>query len=309
MNFPTFYDPNKVGTLYVPQTQMAVTEGLASDVTPASEDEARVLLLLVDMQVDFIHVDGALSVPGAIEDTKRTIEWIYRYADKISTIAASLDSHLPVQIFYGTWWVDGDGNNPAPYTEITAEDVDTQRWRPRFDAAWSREYVHKLQNQAKKNLMIWPYHTMIGTPGHNITPALYEALAFHSAARQTEPHFLSKGSIPQTEHYSMLEPEVKVPDQPQGNLNTSFLDMIAEYDEVYVAGQAKSHCVLETVQSMMTYFSDSKEIISKMRILSDAMSSVAHPQIDFESIANTAFDEFEQQGLTIVDTTAAVPTA
>jgi nicotinamidase/pyrazinamidase len=302
MKFPDFYAPSKVGTLYVPRVQEAVSAGLSSDIPHAVEDKQRTLLLLVDMQVDFIHTDGALSVPGAVDDTRRTIEWMFTNITHITTIAASLDSHLPVQIFYGAWWVDSHGNNPQPYTEITAEDVESGRWQPLFDPAWSHEYVQRLQSQAKKNLMIWPYHTMIGTPGHNLTPALYEAVAYHAAARQTEPIFLSKGSIPKTEHYSMLEPEVKVPDQPQGTLNTDFLDMIAGYDEVYIVGQAKSHCVLETVQSMMTYFSDSKEIIGKMHVLFDAMSSVAHPEIDFEGIANEAFDRFARQGLSIMTT-------
>lgn len=306
MTFPDFYNPAKVGTLYVPQTQDAVFAGLNSGIASADKDEKRTLLLLVDMQVDFIHQDGALSVPGAIEDTRRTIEWLFTNIEHVTTIAASLDSHLPIQIFYGTWWVDTDGKHPQPYTVISAEDVEAGKWKPLFEEAWSQEYVHKLQLQAKKSLMIWPYHTMIGTPGHSITPALYEALAYHSAARQAKPIFLSKGSIPKTEHYSMLEPEVKVKDQPLGTLNTGFLDMIAGYDEIYVAGQAKSHCVLETVQSMMNYFSDSKEIIGKMRVLFDAMSSVAHPEIDFEAIANEAFEKFADAGLQIVTTEMVV---
>lgn len=305
MKFPDFYAPSKVGSLYVPRTQEAVAAGLNSGVSSAIGDDKRTLLLLVDMQVDFVHQDGALSVPGAVDDTRRLIEWLFTNADKITTIAASLDSHLPVQIFYGTWWVDTEGNNPQPYTEITAEDVDTGRWMPLYDADWSRDYVRKLQSQAKKNLMIWPYHTMIGTPGHNLTPALYEALAYHAAARQAEPIFLSKGSIPKTEHYSMLEPEVKVTDQPQGTLNTDFLHMIADFDAIYIAGQAKSHCVLETVQSMMNYFGDDKETIGKMHVLFDAMSSVAHPEIDFEALANTAFERFAEQGLTIMTTEEA----
>lgn len=304
MQFPNFYDPQKVGTLFVPDTQSAVEAGLQADFSPASDDKARTLLLLVDMQVDFIHTDGTLSVPGAIEDTRRTIEWIFANTGQLTTIAASLDSHLPVQIFYGTWWRDKEGNNPAPYTEITAEDLESGRWEPQYEIEWSKDYVKKLQSQAKKNLMIWPYHTMIGTPGHNLSPALYEAIAYHASARKTEPIFLSKGSIPKTEHYSMLEPEVKVPDQSQGTLNTEFLQMISSYDEIFIAGQAKSHCVLETVQSMMNYFND--DVIQKMRVLYDAMSSVAHPEIDFEGMANQAFDEFAKHGLSIIKTTDPV---
>lgn len=301
MTIPSFYDAVRVGHLYIPDTSGAISAGLATQLTPASEDNLRVLLLLVDMQVDFIHTDGALSVPGAVEDTRRTIEWIFKNTPTLTTIAASLDSHLPIQIFYASWWADGQGNPPAPYTEITVNDVKQGIWWPKYESEWSHDYVQKLASQAKKNLMIWPYHTMIGTPGHGLTPALYEAIAYHSAARQTEPIFLTKGALPKTEHYSILEPEVKVSDHPQGTINRSFLDMIATYDVIYVAGQAKSHCVLETVSSMVHYFNT--DMISKLHILYDAMSSVAHPTIDFDELANQAFEGFAKDGLNIVYTT------
>jgi nicotinamidase/pyrazinamidase len=297
MSFPRFYDPDKVGTLYVPDTATAIAEGHAAGVRPASLDRRTVILLLVDPQVDFIHADGALHVPGAVEDTRRTIEWLYRNIEQVTAIAASLDSHTPIQIFYPPWWADSGGQHPAPFTSITAEDVRRGRWRPLVEPEWSVEYVRKLEEQAKKVLMIWPYHTMIGTPGQSITPALYEAIAYHSGARGAQPHFLYKGSIAKTEHYSLLEPEVKVPDEPLGDLNTPFLDMLAGYDLIYVAGQAKSHCVLETVTSFMRYYQDRSDVLRRMRFLMDCTSSVAHPEIDFDAIANEAFDRFEKQGM------------
>jgi nicotinamidase-related amidase len=259
-----------------------------------------VILLLVDPQVDFIHQDGSLSVPGAVADTRRTIEWIFRNISELTSIAASLDSHIPTQIFYSTWWVDENGGQPAAFTPITSAEVDQQRWRPVFERQWSLTYVHLLETSAKKELMIWPYHTMIGTPGHSVTPALYEAIAYHSAARQSRPTFLHKGSIPKTEHYSLLEPEVKVPDHPQGDLNTEFLNMLCEYDLIYVAGQAKSHCVLETVASVMRHFHDQPEEIARWRILTDCMSSVAHPEIDFEAMADATFARYAELGLRLV---------
>jgi nicotinamidase-related amidase len=162
-------------------------------------------------------------------------------------------------------------------------------------------YCEKLEEFSKKELMIWPYHTLIGTPGHALTPALYEAIAYHSAARQSQPIFLEKGTIPETEYYSILEPEVKVPDHPLGTLNVPFLDMLAGYDRVYIAGEAKSHCVLETVTSIMRYFADRPGVISKIRLLQDCMSSVAHPTIDFDTLANRSLAVFKAKGLQMVD--------
>jgi nicotinamidase-related amidase len=302
MSYPEFYDPQKVGQFYIPNTPQAVEAGRRANISNSEEDKRRVVLLLVDCQVDFIHEDGALSVPGAVNDTRRIIEWIFAHTNELTTVAASLDSHVPIQIFSPTWWVNKDGEHPAPFTTISSEDVQSGKWTPLYEVEWSRMYVEKLEEMAKKQLMIWPYHCLIGTPGHNLVPPLYEAIAYHTAARQSQPIFLTKGTVPKTEHYSILEPEVKVPDQPHGGLNTDFLNMLATYDLIYVAGQAKSHCVLETVSSMMRYFALKPEFIDKMRILCDAMSSVAHPEIDFDGMANEAFKRFADNGLRLVTT-------
>jgi len=84
MTVPSFYDPKRIGQLYKTDPNTAIAEGLAAGLSSAANDPRRVLLLLVDPQIDFIHSDGALSVPGAIEDTQRTLEWIYQHTDHIT---------------------------------------------------------------------------------------------------------------------------------------------------------------------------------------------------------------------------------
>jgi len=305
MAIPEFYDSKKVGTLFIPATNQAIEIGRNTPVRPTSEDTFRTVLLLVDAQIDFIHEDGALSVPGAVDDTRRTIEWLFNNLEGVTNIVASLDSHLPIQIFSAAWWIDANGDHPAPFTIITTDDVAAGRWQALYEASWSNEYLMRLEEHAKKQLMIWPYHTLIGTPGHNITPALYEAIAFHSAARETQPRFITKGTIPETEHYSLFEPEVKPNHTDNGSLNKDLLEELAAYDRIYIAGQAKSHCVLESVTSIMRYFDNKPEIIRKFHVLSDAMSSVVSPGVDFEAIANDAFAQFAEHGLKITTTQKA----
>lgn len=304
MTLPDYYQPEKVGTLYAPDVNSATAAGAAAGLKPSSDDERKIFLLLIDAQVDFIHEDGALSVPGAIDDTRRTVEWMYDHMGEITTIGASLDSHVPIQIFHPPWWVDADGNHPEPFTTIPHEDVRSGKWRPLYLPEWSVTYTEKLEEDSKKILMIWPYHVLIGTPGQTLIPALYEAIAYHTIARQSQPVLLTKGTIPKSEHYSAVEPEVKVEDHPNGGLNTEFMDKLAEHDLIYIAGQARSHCVLETVSSMMRYYPP--EVVKKMRILSDAMSSVAHPEIDFDAMADETFGRFQEHGLTLTDTTEAI---
>lgn len=308
MSFPAFYNPDRVGTLYTPDTAAAIAAGLAARTALAADDRYRTLLILVDTQVDFIHPDGALAVPGAVDDTRRTIEWLFRNLAHITTIAVSLDSHTPLQIFYPTWWTDPDGRAPAPFTAITAADVQAGRWRPVIEPEWSIQYVERLERDARKTLMIWPYHTMIGTPGQAITPTLYEAIAYHAAARSAQPHFLSKGFLARTEHYSIVEPEVKIPEERErgGELNASFLEMLASYDRVYIAGQAKSHCVLETVSSLVRYFANRPEVLQRLHVLIDCTSSVIHPQIDFEQLATATLTGYQAAGLHLVRSTDPV---
>ncbi|MDE2637725.1 MAG: cysteine hydrolase family protein [Chloroflexota bacterium] len=306
MSLPSFYDSSRVGKLFSPKIQAAVDAGIARRLPAASEDAPKVALVLVDMQVDFIHRDGALPVPGAIDDCRRVIDWIYRNVDSIGKIFLSLDSHYPLQIFFSTWWRDAAGNHPAPNTIISASDVEGDRWRPLYEAEWSRQYVAQLEAQHRKKLMIWPYHTMLGTVGHNLSPSLYEAICYHSAARGRQPAKLIKGSIPQTEHYSILEPEVKTANQPQGDVNHALLRELGEYDLIYLAGQAKSHCVLETVNSIMRAWAPRPERIKRLRILEDGMSSVVLPGIDFEAMADAAYQLHRDQGLTFTRTTEAI---
>ncbi len=306
MNHPEFYDPERVGTLYQPDITAATAEGIRTHLSPADQDDRRILLLLVDAQVDFIHEDGMLSVPGAVEDTQRTIEWLFRNIGQVTSIVASLDSHTPIHIFYPSWWVDTQGNRPEPFTVITFESVEKGTWRPIFDKEWSIEYMRSLHEDAKRDLMIWPYHTMIGTPGHALTPALYEAIAFHAGARQTAPKFVIKGTIAKTEFYSILEPEVKAPEDPRGVFNEDLLNWLLNFDRIYVAGQAKSHCVLETITSVVRRYGDQPKLLKKFRLLTDCTSSVSHPEIDFERLANEVYARFERQGLKLVLSTDRV---
>ncbi len=304
MTFPDYYTPDRMGQLYAPDVAAATSAGTVAGLKPSAKDNQRVFLLLIDVQVDFVHPDGALSVPGAVEDTRHIVEWIYKHVDRITTIGASLDSHYPIQIFHPAWWEDANGNHPDPFTAIASDDVKSGKWKPLHMAEWSQTYTQRLEEQARKMLMIWPFHALIGTPGQDLVPALYEAIAYHTIARHSQPMLLTKGTIPETEHYSIMEPEVKVLGHPNGDVNKTFMDKLGEYDLIYVTGQAKSHCVLETVSSMIHYYPP--EIVHKIRVLEDGMSSVAHPEIDFDALANETFERFQDNGLTMTTTGAGI---
>jgi nicotinamidase-related amidase len=300
---PAFYNPDRIGSLFHPDLAAIAAQAEAAGLPPAEKDPRRVMLLIVDMQVDFCHVRGALHVPGALDDIRRLIEFIFRNAELITRIVCSLDSHYPFQIFHPAWWVDSAGRHPAPFTIISAEDVEKQHWRPMFHSEWSLEYVQRLHREAKKQLTIWPYHVPIGAVGNSLDPELWSAVFWHAVARRSQPVWWTKGGIPRTEHYSILKPEIEIADEPQGVLNRDFIRSIEEFDDLVIAGEAESHCVLETVEDLVEVFRNRPDQLAKIRILTDCTSSVRHPQIDFHAIAQERFQEFAARGIKLAAST------
>jgi nicotinamidase-related amidase len=300
---PDFYNPARIGTLFHPDLGAIAAQAEAAGLPPAEKDYRRVMLLIVDMQVDFCHAQGALYVPGALDDIRRLIEFIYRHAERITRITCSLDSHYPFQIFHPAWWMDSAGRHPAPYTIITAEDVEKRRWRPVLQPDWSHEYVQRLQREAKKQLTIWPYHVPIGGVGNALDPELWSAVFWHAVARRSQPVWWTKGGIPNTEHYSILKPEIEIADEPQGVLNREFIRSVEQFDALLIAGEAESHCVLETAEDLVEIFRDRPDQLAKIRILMDCTSPVRHPQIDFHAIAQERFKEFAARGVKLIRST------
>ncbi len=297
MNHPRHYDPHRVGKLYEPDLGAVAAAAERARLAPAQHDRRPTALLLVDFQIDFCHPSGSLSVPGAVGDLRRTIELLYREAEHIKTIVVSLDSHLTYQIFYPTWWIDERGDHPPPHTVIDSEAVRAGKFRPLREIAWSLRYVEDLEQKAKKALYLWPYHTMIGGIGQALDPALFEAIHWHAVARRSQPVFVQKGMIPGSEHYSPFEPEVKVPTHPHGALNTTLLKLLETHERIYVAGEAKSHCVLEACSSMVRHFSGQPDVIQRIHFLRDCTSSVHAPGIDFDAMAERELAVFAKQGM------------
>lgn len=305
--FPTFYDPSRIGTLFYPNVPTIAAAAQAANLRPATEDKQKIHLVIIDMQVDFCHTQGNLNVPGSVGDMQRLIEFIYKYADRLTNITCSLDSHLPHQIFHPAWWADEQGNHPAPFTMITYNDIKTGKWRPLVAPVQSTNYVKKLEDMAKKTLVIWPYHVLIGSVGNALDPELWSAVFWHSLARKTQPTWLTKGSIPLTEHYSIIQPEVPVPDHPLGGKNKAFLDTLADADVVLIAGEAESHCVLETVEDLVEDFGSRSDALKKIYFLRDCTSPVLHPDVDFHALALNRFSEFEKRGVNFINSTDALP--
>lgn len=306
-NFPEFYDPDRVGTLFYPDISQVAAAAKKADIAPAITDQKLVHLLIIDMQIDFCHEAGSLYVPGAEEDLQRLIAFIFKYAPTISKITCTLDSHIPFQIFHPSWWADEAGEPPEPLTIITADDIKEGKWQPTTMREYSVNYVRQLEEQAKKQLTVWPYHVLIGSMGNALDPALWTAVIWHALARRVQPTWLPKGMVPQTEHYSAVQPEIPIKNHPDGGKSQAFLDSLAKADVVLVAGEAESHCVLETLADIVTEFQDDHRQLEKFFVLQDCMSSVAHPDIDFQALAQEQFEPMKEAGIHFIDSQNPVP--
>lgn len=240
-----------------------------ADVKPAVQDEKKVLLLLIDMQNDFME-NGELAVPNSHVDVANTLRFIYRNFEKITDIAVSLDTHRVHQIFHPSWWTDRNGNHPEPFTVITARDVEEGKWLPAFEKEISVEYVKNLERSGKKQLVIWPYHCLEGTFGCALEGQLANMVYFHSLCRGSDVKRIVKGQKPTTEMYGIFKAEY----DPTGARNDALLEELRKYDQIVVAGEAKSHCVLESLWQLVEYFAEKEEPASKIYCLEDCMSPI-----------------------------------
>jgi nicotinamidase-related amidase len=312
---PEFYDPEQIPRVFVERvadiTREAQGFAAKNPVKSAASDDFRVCAFGIDAQIGFCTPGASLFVPGAVEDTQRTIEWLYRNLEQLTELTFSLDTHSTRQIFHPAWWVDENGNQPPPFTPIFANDVASGRYRALYEPEQSYEYVQRLETSGKYVLTIWPYHTLLGGVSHALVPALMEAALFHGMLRQTEAHFEIKGAHPLTENYSVFSPEVtELRGQTLGNFNDPLFARLMTFDRVYVFGQAKSHCVLSTLRDLAAKIGPANtHLLSKIWILEDAMSTVPAPpladlpaHLDFPRLADDGLRELRALGMRIART-------
>lgn len=228
--------------------------------------------LIIDAQFDFCHPNGALFVPGAEQDIERMAALIRHHPDKIDHIVVTLDTHHVLDIAHPLFWQDVNGNHPAPFTQITGEDVDAGRWIPRFFEEKARKYVHTLEADGQFLHFIWPEHCLIGSRGAALHDTLMDALKTWSRQRNRDYVAVQKGLYPLTEHFGIFRAHVPDPEVPETQLNTGLIADLARFDTVYLMGEAKSHCVANSLKQLLDF---APELVPKLVVVTDCMSDVA----------------------------------
>ena len=137
-------------------------------------------LLVIDPQNDFLDIDGAaLPVPGANADMDRLARWLLAHGESVQSITVTLDSHASVGVERTTFWLDAAGQGVAPFTLITAADVQGGKFVPRHAGLRTEvlAYLQALEAGGQRQLVVWPVHCVLGTWGHNIHTGLSQAVA------------------------------------------------------------------------------------------------------------------------------------
>jgi len=240
----------------------------------------RIELLIIDPQNDFCHPNGALSIPGAIHDMAQLAEMIIRLKDKLDDIHVTLDSHHFVDIAHPIFWVDSNGSNPNPFTIISADEVVKGHYRTTNPQMQPRalDYVQSLEQNGRYPLCIWPPHCLIGSFGYGVINEkdckLFDALiAWEKDFAMVD--YVTKGSNLWSEHYSAVQADVPDPQDPDTQLNMRLIDTLQKADMILLAGEAKSHCLANTVIDIANNFGE--ENIKKLVLLEDATSNVPDP--------------------------------
>ncbi len=256
-------------------------------------------LLAIDVQVDFMDFQGsALPVTNAGEDTKRLVTFLEKAP--IGAVFTSLDSHHALDISHPGWWKKSDGTLVDPFTMISSDDIKEGKFIARMDPKRSLAYVEALETNGEFKHFIWPEHCLMGSNGHQLNPIYHEALREWSLKNLRWVNYIRKGENPHTEHFGIFRANVPMQEDPNTQVNQGIFQTLSTYDEIFLAGQARSHCVANSLKQLLEIAPD---LAPKIVILEDCMSDVLGLPQDFYDYVQTIYDGAIAQGVRVAKST------
>lgn len=258
----------------------------------------KIHLLIIDPQYDFCNPNGALFVPGSVEDMNRLSSLILSLKEKITKIHVSLDNHHCCDIAHPIWFVDSNGNHPEPFTQIKAKDLENGVFTTTDLTAYNRTllYLNILESEKKHTHTIWPYHCLIGSKGASIVDSVRTSLFAWERDCGTI-NFIIKGTNRWTEHYSAIKAEQYIKEDKSTDINLNLIELLESADKILIAGEAGSHCVANTCLDLSNKFINKKST-EKMIWLEDTISSVS----GFENLQLDILDKLKARGMSVLTT-------
>lgn len=263
------------------------------------------ILLIVDPQNDFVVADdghghqGTLVVPGAVEDMNRVTDLVIRATrskNLLGGVAVTADTHQGIGIERPGWWVyakdrslvqpftvlgpfpDGSmavvyDSNGQPTDREVVTAIPSLLHKGGVTGQGSLGYLKALQKRGRSH-MVWPTHCVLGTWGFGVYEPLARALTDWEIQSMDRITWVLKGTDPETEQFSAIKAEVENPKNPNTHANVPFVNYLLRFDEIIIAGEARSHCVDDTVTDIANLFGNDL-LVQKMVFLVDGSSDVS----------------------------------
>ena len=247
-------------------------------------------LLIIDAQYDFCNPEGALFVPGAEKDVENIARLIAIEGEKLDAIFVTLDTHHAIDIAHPLFWEDQNGNTIAPFTLISGKAVEEGRWIPRYDKEYVLAYLKTLEKEGEFQHFIWPEHCLIGSKGAALDDHILDALLAWTHRTRRDYTAISKGINTLTEHFGVFKAQVPIEAAPETQVNTAFLSELENFDHVFVAGEARSHCVATSIRQIVDL---APALASKVTVLTDCISDVTN----WGHLADPIFENAAQKGM------------
>lgn len=248
-------------------------------------------MLIIDMQNDFASRGGALYVEGAEGDVNRTVQFLEHNGNEIDTIYLTSDDHHVMDISHPGFWKDADGNHPQPMTPISYAEIKEGRWQAVFNKDEAAAYVKALEESGEFGHVIWPEHCIMGTKGAAIVDELMDVIRKWAITGKYF-HMIRKGSNPMTEHFGVFRANIPIPGKPETQKNKDLLNELSNFSEIFIAGEAKSHCVANTIKQLFDY----PYLLRKLTVLEDCMSDIK----GFEKESAPIYEEAKNLGVRIM---------
>ncbi|MGK5081494.1 cysteine hydrolase [Janthinobacterium sp. HLX7-2] len=273
-------------------------------------------LLVIDPQNDFCDLPPewlptgaapALAVPGAHQDMLRVAQLIREGGQGLTQISITLDAHHRYDIAHPAFWRTGAGGAVSPFTQISAQEVRDGLFLPAASTALPRAlaYLDALQQAGRYQLMVWPVHCEIGSWGQNIHAAVRAAYNGWEVEHLQVVAKLSKGSNPWSEHYSAVMAEVPDAQDAATQRNGDFLATLLPAQQLYICGEAGSHCVKASTEHIADYLQAQQgpQALGRLVLLTDCMSPVTH----FEAQQREFLAAMQERGVRLATADAILP--
>jgi len=208
-------------------------------------------------------------------------------------IIVSTDLHQVFDIGHSCFWINSKGKHPESFTAISHGDFISGKWycASKEDNKNVEIYLKSLSFRNKEH-MIWPEHCVIGTNGSNIFEPVLTELNKWSKTNNKSINYITKGLFNLSEYHGIFGPAVEFPSFGKDAMfNFDLQRFILNFDNIVVTGEAKSHCVGESIEQLISGYGTEyqNDLCKKIKVLEDCMSNIV-------SFKHDIFDTLRENG-------------